>query len=294
MRWINKNRLRKHSLKTNLRRNIRRRTAPRWLRRWASIGGILTCFALSLGGPTWLWQSGWLQDFAKSCMKSAVIALGNTGLRVEEILLKGRVHESTTNITRTLNIKQGDPILAVDLKTARERLEKLSWIRAASVKRVFPDTIRVQIAERKPLAVWQQEQRRVLIDAEGTEILERHPDRFPHLLVIAGHQAPKHAISLLNMLAKEPGLRRRVNGARFVGKRRWNIEMDNGIFIRLPEKNTLTAWRRFAYLERQHRLLEQNLTSIDLRIPNQLIVRHPRRKPLQDKFFDQKRKGTNT
>ena len=294
MRWINKNKLGQHSLKTNLRRNHRRRPTPRWLRRWTSIGAILACFALSLGGPTWLWQSGWLQDFANSCMKSGVSALGNAGLRVDEILLKGRVHESTINIKRTLNIKQGDPILAVDIDAARERLEKLSWIRAASVERVFPGTIRVRIAERKPLAVWQQKQRRVLIDAEGTEILERYPDRFPHLLVIAGRQAPKHAISLLNILAKEPDLRRRVNAAIFVGKRRWNIQMDNGISVRLPEKNTLTAWRRFAYLEKEHRLLEQNLISIDLRIPNQLIVRHPRRKPLQNKFFDQKRKGTNT
>ena len=43
--------------------------------------------------------------------------------------------------------------------------------------------------------------------------------------------------------------------------------------VRLPESDPEAAWRRFARLEREHKLLKQDLLSIDLRIPDQLIVR---------------------
>ena len=72
-------------------------------------------------------------------------------------------------------------------------------------------------------------------------------------------------------------LKRRVNAAVRVGDRRWNIRMDNGVYVRLPENDALEAWRRFARLERKHKLLKQDLLSIDLRIPDQLIVRDPGR-----------------
>ena len=49
--------------------------------------------------------------------------------------------------------------------------------------------------------------------------------------------------------------------------------MDNGVDTRLPENDPEAAWRRFARLEREHKLLKQDLLSIDLRIPDQLIVR---------------------
>ena len=49
--------------------------------------------------------------------------------------------------------------------------------------------------------------------------------------------------------------------------------MNNGIYIRLPENGAEAAWRHFAKLERKYQLLKQDLLSIDLRMPGQLIVR---------------------
>ena len=97
----------------------------------------------------------------------------------------------------------------------------------------------------------------------------------------------------MTILAYEPGLKQRVNAAVRVGERRWNIRMDNGIYVRLPETGALDAWRRFARLERQHKLLKQDLLSIDLRIPDQLIVRTRGGRPEKDRKVNH-RKGKNT
>ena len=69
--------------------------------------------------------------------------------------------------------------------------------------------------------------------------------------------------------------------------------MDNGVYVRLPETDALSAWQRFARLERQHKLLKQDLLSIDLRIPDQLIVRTRAGHPAIDRKVGS-RNGKNT
>ena len=271
MRWINHKQ--DKPTKGKRAKSVRKRPMPRWTRRSLRTLGVAAIFALALGGPAWLWQSGWIGNAMHSAWQSAATHMGDAGLRVDQILLQGRRHESPDRITRVLNIERGDPLLAVDLKYARERLETLPWIRTASIERQFPNTIRVKILERRPMALWQRENKRVLVDDEGTIITSRNLERFRDLLVVVGKDAPAHANALMTILAREPDLKQRVNAAVRIGDRRWNIRMDNGVDVRLPENDPEAAWRRFARLEREHKLLKQDLLSIDLRIPGQLIVR---------------------
>lgn len=291
MRWIN----RKGSSPAKGRgtKAKRKRPMPRWTRRSLRGAVVAAIFALALGGPAWLWQSGWVGNAMQSVWQSAAEAMADAGLRVNEVLLQGRRHESADRITKVLGIDRGTPLLAVDLEHARERLETLPWIRAASIEREFPGTIRVKILERRPMALWQRENKLVLVDDEGVEITSRNLERFRDLLVVVGKDAPTHAASLMAILANEPALKQRVNAAVRVGDRRWNIRMDNGVYVRLPETAPKAAWQRFARLEREHELLKQDLLSIDLRIPDQLIVRTRGGRQGPDRKVNH-RKGKNT
>lgn len=291
MRWINLRRSK--PAKDRRGKAARKRPMPRWTRRSLRGLGAVAVFGLALGGPAWLWQSGWVGDAAHSVWQSAATRMGHAGLRVEQVLLQGRRHEYADRITQVLDIKRGAPLLAVDLEHARERLESLPWIRAASIERQFPSTIRVNILERRPMALWQRENKLVLVDDEGAVITSRNLERFRDLLVVVGKDAPTHAASLMTILAHEPALKQQVNAAVRVGDRRWNIRMENGVYVRLPEKNPEAAWKRFARLEREHKLLKQDLLSIDLRIPDQLIVRTRGGRPGPDRKVNH-RKGKNT
>lgn len=288
MRW-----LRGKSKKNAKARKTRRKPLPRWLARSLRGTAIVGLFALAFGGPTWLWQSGWVATAGTQLFHGLARELSDIGLRVDEIYLHGRRYESSTAISQALGIERGEPILSVDLGDARRRLEKLPWVRIASVKRELPGAIRVRIVERRPLALWQRRNELVLVDDHGVIVTRRNLERFPNLLVIVGDDAPAHATSLLSMLAHAPVLKERVNAAVRVGERRWNIRMDNGVYVRLPEKDALAAWTRFARLEQQHGLLKQDLLSIDLRIPDQLIVRTRGGRPPSERKVNL-RKGKNT
>lgn len=266
---------------------------PRWARQTIKAGSLVSIFGLALGGPTWLWQSGWVADTINNAFDYSARQLATAGFKVEHVTLQGRENESAARLTRVMDIKRGTPILLVDLDDVRERLEALPWVRVASIQRKFPDTVNIQIVERRPIALWKRNKGLVLVDDEGTVINSRNLGRFNNLLILVGKDAPAHAASLLSFLSLEPDLRKRVNAAVRIGDRRWNIRMDNGIDVRLPENNAIDAWHRFARLEREHDLLKQDLLSIDLRIPDQLIVRTRGARPGTERKVSH-RKGKNT
>ena len=292
MRWINPNKPETGKTASKA-KGVRRKPTPRWEKRSVRVAAAAAIFSLALASSTWLWQSGRVTGATNAIFNSAAKFLANAGFRIDEVTLEGRHNESSAHIMQAIDITRGTPLLNIDLASIRARLEALPWIRVASVERDFPDALRIRIIERRPLALWQHMNKLVLVDDDGIVITSQKLERFPNLLVLVGKDAPVHATSLLNLLAREPELKQRVNAAVRVGDRRWNIRMDNGVYVRLPETEALAAWRRFARLERQHELLKQDLLSIDLRVPDQLIVRTRAGRPETDGKPSQ-RNGKNT
>jgi len=65
----------------------------------------------------------------------------------------------------------------------------------------------------------------------------------------------------------------RVTAAVFVGDRRWNVRIDNTIDVMLPEDDMAGAWTKLAQLETTNRILQRDVQTIDLRLPDRLVVR---------------------
>ncbi len=112
-----------------------------------------------------------------------------------------------------------------------------------------------------------------LIDRGGTVIADAPLASFAHLPMVVGDGANLRAAELIAMLAQDPGWRQAVTAAVWVGNRRWNVRLDNGVDIRLPEVNGAAAWAELATLQREHGLVDRDLTAIDMRQPDRLIVR---------------------
>jgi cell division protein FtsQ len=229
-------------------------------------------FGSIIGAPIWLWHTGWVSKTTNAVWLHTINQSVAMGLSVEEVQLEGRVHANKAAVIKALNLRRGDPILAVDLNAARQRLLTLPWIREASIKRRLPDLIQVRIKERKPMALWQRKGRLVLVDTYGEIVTKRKLGRFRDLIIIVGKDAPRHAATLFAMLDSEPILARKVTAAVRVGARRWNVQVKPGIRIQLPEADPHLAWQRLARMHQQHKLLSRDVKTIDLRLPDKLIV----------------------
>ncbi len=256
----------------------RRAPAPRWLKPALRRLALAAALGVVIGVPAFLWKSGQLEPALAATARSLIAGTARLGLTVGDVVLEGRVNADLDRIRKLVGLRRGDPILGFDPDAVRDRLTALDWVLSAAVERRLPDTVRIRITERRPIALWQHKRRLRLIDTGGTVITDRGLDRFAGLLIVVGDDAPSHASSLVALLAQEPGLAKQVNAAVRVGKRRWNLEFRSGIRVRLPETDPHLAWRRLARLDASHRLLQRDIRIIDLRLPDRLIVR-PAAKP---------------
>lgn len=241
---------------------VRPRTAVR-----AGAAGLLLIAAL------WAWQSGFVERQVDRAVDGLLQRTADLGLKVGNVHVVGRHHTAAEEILATLDVEQGSPLLGFDPHAARERLEALPWVRSASVERRLPDLIHVTLVEREALALWQRDGVLQVIDTTGAVIPAADPADFAGLPMVVGEGAEREAQALFALLDSEPYLRTRVEAAVRVGARRWNLRLEPGIDVRLPEEGALEAWQTLARLDREEGLLSRDLVVIDMRQPDRLLVR---------------------
>jgi cell division protein FtsQ len=202
-----------------------------------------------------------------------ITASGTLGLVVTDIEVEGRKTTNAATILAALAADRGTPILAVDPERAQRQLQSLPWVRSATIERRLPGTLFVRLVEREPLAVWQHDGRQELIDRQGEVIPVKDLSRFATLPTVVGANAAGNAAALLDMLAREPALAARVTAAIRVDDRRWNLRIDHRVDVLLPEEDPAAAWTRLAQLERTQQLLQREVETIDMRLPDRLVLR---------------------
>jgi len=251
----------------------RPRVRPMWRRAWVAplvAGVVMGSFA---GGSWWAYSSGNAAKGIEKVRWSAISATATMGFRVNEVMVSGRQQTEREILVKALNVARGAPILAFDIADAKRRVEALPWVRASTIERMLPDTILISIVEREPLALWQLDSKLHLIDAEGEVILNDGLENYSDLLMVVGNGAETEASALIALIGTEPALMQQVKAATWIGSRRWNVHLKGDIVVRLPEDDAQSAWTRLAEYHKNHRVLDKNVTVLDLRIPDRLIVK---------------------
>ncbi|MBV8095420.1 MAG: cell division protein FtsQ/DivIB [Acetobacteraceae bacterium] len=200
-------------------------------------------------------------------------ATGPVGLRVTEIAIEGRRNLPESQLRAAIGVGRGEPILSISLASVRSRVESLSWVEHATVERRLPGTIVVYIEERRPVAIWQNGGKFAVVDRSGQIVSDRDITPFKTLPLIVGVGAPRAASSLLAALAAQPALQARVLAAVRVADRRWNLHLNSGTDVLLPEGAEAPAINRLATLQKEHALLDRPLQIVDMRLLDRLVVR---------------------
>ncbi len=76
-------------------------------------------------------------------------------------------------------------VLRISLDTRRSQLEQLPWVESASVQRILPNHIRIELTERTPIAFLRNGTELALIDAHGV-ILDRPEGEDLHFPIVTG------------------------------------------------------------------------------------------------------------
>lgn len=212
--------------------------------------------------------------------RAAGEAVGNAGFRVKSVDVQGIKRMDPRPVYEIALDQKTTAMPLVDVTDIRKRLLEFGWVKDARVSRRFPDTLVIDIVERTPAALWQDEDRLTLIDAEGV-VLDRVPvAQMPDLPLLIGPGANGQAVRLDRLLAKVPSLKAQLVSATWVGKRRWDLTFQSGEVLMLPEGEgpASTSLVRFAKMDQSAGLLGRGFVSFDLRNPNKtMTVRLPRK-----------------
>ena len=253
----------------------RRRGWPGSVRRAAAFAILSVPMTAIVASGIWVWRSGTAAAIGEQAQGAVASLTGAMGLAVTNVYVEGRIHAEREDILRALQVRRQMPLLAFDPHAAKARLEAVPWIESASIERRAPDTIYVRVIERRPFALWQHDQHLAVIDRDGRVLTDRRLDRFANLLLLVGTDAPRRTAELSEMIAAEPALAERVTAAIRVGGRRWNLRIDDATEIKLPEDGPAAAWTHLAKLDREQGLLRRGLASVDMRLPDRLVVTLP-------------------
>ena len=260
---------RKSALTNKRRKGILSVVVP-WMRRFGA-GLAVVIFTIWLGA--WIVMSGSLDAAKNWADRKIVLAGASAGFIVEDILVEGRQNASADIILAIINMQKGDPILGFDPQGAKEQLERISWVRSAHVERRLPDTIYIRLQERTPIALYNDDGKVRLLDDEGKTIVSGDMERFAGLITMAGKGAPESFPDLARVLAGQPELLSRIQKAYRISDRRWDLELKNGISVKLPKDDVGLALARLADAQESDGLLEREITALDLRENDRISVR---------------------
>jgi cell division protein FtsQ len=226
-------------------------------------------------------------DIPAKAERAAASAIGHAGFTVSGYQIVGLNHMArapvdaivTDELRRAADEAQSSkaPQTLVDADAIRQRLLRFGWVKDARVLRRLPDTLVIDIVERRPAALWQNKGQLALIDADGV-ILDRVPvDRMPDLPLLIGPGANSQERELASLMAAVPTLRPQLASATWVGGRRWDLNFQSGETVALPEGYgpASVALSKFARIDRQSSLLGRGIVRFDLRVPGKMIVRLP-------------------
>ena len=195
------------------------------------------------------------------------------GLGIGVVTVSGATHMSERKILEIAGVDGKKSLLFFDVAQARARLEADPLIKQASVRKLYPNHIVIEIVERTPYAVWQKDGDVRAIGADGAPIAEVDDGRYADLPFVVGEGANERVREFVRLLSAMDELRPRVEAGVLVDQRRWNLRLKSGLDVKLPESDPEAAIGELVALQRKSRILEKDALALDFRIPGRVFVR---------------------
>lgn len=216
-----------------------------------------------------LFVGGYVGRAVRGVNTATAAVFDDAGFGISKVHLAGNSRTPTESILAALGFELGQPIFGADIQTARKKLMQLDWVADADVRRRYPDDISVRIVEKLPFALWQAPDRKLwVVERDGGLITTQGIDEFRRLPLLAG-AGGSSAADIVDAVAQHRAIAARVKAYERVSERRWNLILDDGVVVKLPELNWQKELDALEHLIIDKGILERDVIEIDLRSPAQ-------------------------
>lgn len=195
------------------------------------------------------------------------------GFSIEVITISGIGELREGDVLAASGVAPSNSLLFLDAEAVRERLAKLPLVESVRVLKLYPDRLVIALEGRRPFALWQRNGALSVVAADGMVVDEVRDERFLDLPFVVGEGAEKRLAEYGRLLEAAGDLKSRVRAGVLVAGRRWSLDMSNGVEVKLPEREPEAALALLQKLQREARILDKDVISIDLRAPGRVAVR---------------------
>lgn len=198
--------------------------------------------------------------------------ISDVGFVVTDIDISGNKRLEKQEVLKILELKPAQSIFAFNIDRARSLLEKQAWVQSANIQKIYPNRVRISLVEREPYAIWQHDGVMDVVDSTGRVIVPFKGGNVLDLPLVVGQGAQNSAKMFIQALSVYPEVYNRVRAFVRVGDRRWDLVLDNGVRIMLPEKGALERLSSLIKTGTVQALFSRDVLRIDLRLSDRITV----------------------
>ena len=165
-------------------------------------------------------KGGHLEEFTAGLSDARNALANSAGFRITTVAINGRRQLSQDEVLAIGGVNGRSSLLFLDAAAVRDKLKTNPWISEATVLKLYPGELRIDIVERSAFALWQRDGRLSVIADDGAVLEPYVSRRFLSLPLVVGKGAETHARDFLALLARYPRVNSVTKAAVFVGERR--------------------------------------------------------------------------
>ena len=265
-----------------------------WLERYAPRRAVLMLTVATLLGSAGLgvFKGGHVDALLVQIADGRNALANSAGFRITSVVVNGRKQLSQDEVLGIGGVNGRSSLLFLDAATVRDKLKANPWIAEATVLKLYPGQLQIDLVERTAFALWQQDGRLAVIADDGAVLEPYVARRFVSLPLVVGKGAATRARDFLALLARYPQVHSVTRAAIFVGERRWNLRLKDGLDIRLPENDVGNALAALSKMDKEDKLFSRDIVAVDMRLPDRLTVQlsEDAAKAREELFKDKKKK----
>lgn len=189
-------------------------------------------------------------------------------LHIQKIKIENNSIIKSEEIRKKLNFLYKENLFYLNIKSIEESLKNEVFIESFSIKKIYPNTIKIKIIEKKPIAVLQNKKKRFYISNKGELMNFINVKKYDSLPMIFGDGKSFFTLYKNLQITKFPI--ENIKSFYFFESGRWDLILNDDIVVKLPIKDYLFSLENFILSNQNSSFSKYKI--FDYRIKDQLIL----------------------
>ena len=193
----------------------------------------------------------------------------NSNLYIQKIKIENNSIIRSDKIKEKLSFLYRENLFFLNIKDIEENLKSETFIESFSIKKIYPNTLKLIIVEKKPIAILNNKKKKFYISDKGHLISFINIKRYNDLPTVFGNG--RNFYSLYQDLQNIKFPLEMIKSFYFFESGRWDLIMNDDKVIKLPITNYLSSLKNFMLSKSNNNF--NNYKIFDYRIKDQLILK---------------------